>query len=65
MIIDSQFKFCAGEIHRKQRKMMNPAFSTAHMRNLTPIFYTVTRKVFVLNLRLSLGLTVIYSYEML
>lgn len=45
--------------------MMNPAFSTAHMRNLTPIFYTVTRKVFVLNLRLSLGLTVIYSYEML
>ncbi|KAF8550952.1 cytochrome P450 [Imleria badia] len=25
--------------------MMNPAFSTAHMRNLTPIFYTVTQKL--------------------
>lgn len=29
--------------------MMNPAFSTAHMRDLTPTFYAVTQKVFVLN----------------
>jgi cytochrome P450 len=34
-----------GEIHRKQRKMMKPAFSTTHMRDLTPIFYAVTGKL--------------------
>jgi hypothetical protein len=50
-----------GERHRKQRKMLNPVFSIAHMRemskdgfltnkilispSLVPIFYEVTHKV--------------------
>lgn len=32
-----------GEQHRKQRKMLNPVFSIAHMREMVPIFYNVTR----------------------
>ncbi|KAJ3829902.1 cytochrome P450 [Lentinula raphanica] len=31
----------AGESHRKQRKMLNPVFSIAHMRSMIPIFYDV------------------------
>ncbi|KAE9382819.1 cytochrome P450, partial [Gymnopus androsaceus JB14] len=31
----------AGEHHRKQRKMLNPVFSIAHMRSMMPIFYDV------------------------
>ncbi|KJA27949.1 hypothetical protein HYPSUDRAFT_34187 [Hypholoma sublateritium FD-334 SS-4] len=34
-----------GEQHRKQRKMLNPVFSTAHMRDMMPIFYDVTDKL--------------------
>ncbi|KAF5316745.1 hypothetical protein D9619_006488 [Psilocybe cf. subviscida] len=34
-----------GDQHRKQRKMLNPVFSIAHMRDMVPIFYDVTRKV--------------------
>ncbi|KAJ3899493.1 cytochrome P450 [Lentinula edodes] len=30
-----------GEHHRKQRKMLNPVFSIAHMRSMMPIFHTV------------------------
>ncbi|KAK7680834.1 hypothetical protein QCA50_016144 [Cerrena zonata] len=32
-----------GEQHRKQRKMLNPIFSAAHMRNMTPLFYSIAR----------------------
>ncbi|KAK7037740.1 hypothetical protein VNI00_010701 [Paramarasmius palmivorus] len=31
--------------HRKQRKMLNPAFSIAHMRGLLPLFYQVVDKL--------------------
>ncbi|KAI0030894.1 cytochrome P450 [Vararia minispora EC-137] len=31
-----------GDAHRKQRKLMNPAFSINHMRRMVPIFRTVT-----------------------
>jgi len=31
--------------HRRQRKLLNPAFSIKHMRHITPIFYHVTRKL--------------------
>ncbi|KAJ3488906.1 hypothetical protein NLI96_g2507 [Meripilus lineatus] len=31
--------------HRKQRKMLNPVFSIAHMRHMTPIFYRVAHKL--------------------
>jgi len=34
-----------GDHHRKQRKMLNPVFSIAHMRQMIPIFYEVTHKL--------------------
>lgn len=34
-----------GDHHRKQRKLLNPVFSIAHMRHMTPIFYHVIHKV--------------------
>ncbi|PPQ71210.1 hypothetical protein CVT25_004681 [Psilocybe cyanescens] len=34
-----------GDQHRKQRKMLNPVFSIAHMRQMVPIFYQVTYKL--------------------
>ncbi len=36
-----------GEPHKKQRKMLNPVFSGAHMRNLTPIFHEISGRVYV------------------
>ncbi|KAJ7172904.1 cytochrome P450 [Mycena crocata] len=35
----------AGKQHRKQRKMLNPVFNVAHLRQLAPIFYEVTHKL--------------------
>ncbi|KAI0030803.1 cytochrome P450 [Vararia minispora EC-137] len=32
-------------VHRKQRKLMNPAFSINHMRRIMPIFLALSRKV--------------------
>ncbi|PIL26669.1 cytochrome P450 [Ganoderma sinense ZZ0214-1] len=34
-----------GPEHRRQRKLLNPAFSIAHMRGLSPIFYNVAGKL--------------------
>ncbi|KAF9440306.1 cytochrome P450, partial [Macrolepiota fuliginosa MF-IS2] len=34
-----------GEQHRKQRKMLNPVFSIAHMRDMMPIFHEVTSRL--------------------
>ncbi|KIM39744.1 hypothetical protein M413DRAFT_74240 [Hebeloma cylindrosporum] len=34
-----------GEQHRKQRKMLNPVFSIAHMREMIPTFYRVSYKL--------------------
>ncbi|KZT04037.1 cytochrome P450 [Laetiporus sulphureus 93-53] len=34
-----------GERHRKQRRMLNPVFSIAHMRHMVPIFYRITNKL--------------------
>ena len=34
-----------GEHHRRQRKLLNPVFSIAHMRHLTPIFYETAHRV--------------------
>jgi len=31
----------SGDVHRKQRKMMNPVFSLKHMRDMIPIFYPI------------------------
>ncbi|KAJ8081473.1 hypothetical protein PM082_007318 [Marasmius tenuissimus] len=35
----------AGGHHRKQRKMLTPVFSAAHLRDMTPIFYDVVKRV--------------------
>ncbi|KAI0816956.1 cytochrome P450 [Trametes gibbosa] len=34
-----------GSQHRKQRKMLTSAFSTAHLRNATPLFYETAHKL--------------------
>ncbi|KAI8974184.1 cytochrome P450 [Trametes punicea] len=34
-----------GPQNRKQRKLLNPVFSVAHLRNMTHIFYNIARKV--------------------
>ncbi|KAH9857411.1 cytochrome P450 [Lenzites betulinus] len=34
-----------GDRHRKQRKLLNPVFSIAHMRRMLPIFYEVTHRL--------------------
>ncbi|KAH8101251.1 cytochrome P450 [Cristinia sonorae] len=34
-----------GDHHRKQRKLLNPVFSIAHMRNITPVFYQVAYRL--------------------
>ncbi|KAH9857416.1 cytochrome P450 [Lenzites betulinus] len=34
-----------GDHHRKQRKLLNPVFSIAHMRRMIPIFNEVSRKL--------------------
>ncbi|KAI0696775.1 cytochrome P450 [Cerioporus squamosus] len=34
-----------GKQHRRQRKMLNPVFSTKHLREMMPIFYSVIHKV--------------------
>ncbi|KAF7432814.1 cytochrome P450-dit2 [Pleurotus ostreatus] len=31
-----------GDDHKRQRKLLNPAFSAAHLRQLVPIFYPIT-----------------------
>ncbi|RDB25854.1 Docosahexaenoic acid omega-hydroxylase CYP4F3 [Hypsizygus marmoreus] len=34
-----------GDVHRRQRKMLNPLFSIAHMRHMVPMFYDVGNKL--------------------
>lgn len=34
-----------GEVHRRQRKILNPIFSTANMRKLAPVFAKVSATV--------------------
>ncbi|TCD69766.1 cytochrome P450-dit2 [Steccherinum ochraceum] len=34
-----------GDAHRKQRRMLGPAFSTENMRHLTPVFYAVVKRL--------------------
>lgn len=35
----------SGETHRKQRKMLSPAFSPNHLRQLAPVFLDVAERV--------------------
>lgn len=34
-----------GEHHRRQRKLLNPAFSNIHLRSMAPIFYSVAHSL--------------------
>ena len=34
-----------GPQHKRQRKLLTPVFSVAHLRNMTHIFYRVAHKV--------------------
>ncbi|KZP32004.1 cytochrome P450 [Athelia psychrophila] len=34
-----------GEQHRRQRKLLNPVFSSRHLAEMIPVFYEVTRKL--------------------
>jgi hypothetical protein len=34
-----------GDHHKKQRKMLNPVFSTKHMKIMIPLFYKVVQEV--------------------
>ncbi|KAI0765001.1 cytochrome P450 [Fomes fomentarius] len=34
-----------GQQHKRQRKMLNPVFSTKHLREMTPIFYEVMHRL--------------------
>ncbi|KAI0629819.1 cytochrome P450 [Trametes polyzona] len=34
-----------GAQNRKQRKLLNPVFSVAHLRDMTPIFYKITHRL--------------------
>lgn len=38
-------QFITGDLHRRQRKMLNPVFSIKHMRYMTPLFYRVAENV--------------------
>ena len=42
---DQPFGRRSGSQHRRQRKMLNPIFSTDNIRNMTPLFYDISRKV--------------------
>ena len=37
-----------GEQHKRQRKMLNPVFSTKHLREMMPVFRQVISKVRIL-----------------
>ncbi|KAI0631059.1 cytochrome P450 [Trametes polyzona] len=44
----------SGNTHRKQRKMLTPAFAPKHLRDLVPVFYSVvTRLVTAIDTRVS------------
>ena len=34
-----------GQQHRRQRKMLNPVFSAAHLRHMNGLFHDITDKV--------------------
>ena len=45
MVIGPGILSTEGQTHRRQRKMLNPVFSAAHLRNMTHIFYNIAHKV--------------------
>jgi cytochrome P450 len=50
--------FAEGDDHRRQRKIMNPSFTTARIRSLMPVFYSkaqIVRDVWLDAIPLTLG----------
>ncbi|EDR02322.1 uncharacterized protein LACBIDRAFT_309740 [Laccaria bicolor S238N-H82] len=46
LVLFGKAVFCTlGDYHRRQRKMLNPVFSIAHMRGMVPVFYSITHKI--------------------
>lgn len=45
----------AGDHHRRQRKLLNPVFSIANMRAMTPIFYETVNRVSAALLPVAIG----------
>ncbi len=41
----SLYLYRIGDEHRRQRKLLNPAFNINHMREMIPVFYEVTHRV--------------------
>ena len=39
-----------GDQHKRQRKLLNPVFSVAHLRDMTHIFYKVAHRVCIIEL---------------
>jgi len=37
--------FLIGDVHHRQRKMLNPIFTTPYIRHLTPVFYAVAHQL--------------------
>ncbi|KZV72136.1 cytochrome P450 [Peniophora sp. CONT] len=35
----------AGDVHKRQRRLMNPAFSIAHMKRMIPVFHAVSQQL--------------------
>ena len=55
-----------GDQHRKQRKVLNPVFSIAHMRRMIPIFTRIGHKVpRPYSRQLAISVTSHYSSKML
>ncbi|GAA5823734.1 hypothetical protein JCM3770_002596 [Rhodotorula araucariae] len=45
MILGKGVLFVSGDDHRRHRRIMNPAFAPAHMRNLTPVFFNYANQL--------------------
>ncbi|CCM02690.1 uncharacterized protein FIBRA_04796 [Fibroporia radiculosa] len=45
ILLGSSLLSTVGDAHRRQRKLLNPAFSTTHMRSMLPIFYDVVHRL--------------------
>ena len=45
MLLGPGLLAATGSEHKKQRKLLSPAFSAAHVRGLAPVFYAIAGKV--------------------
>lgn len=48
-----------GGQHKKQRKMLTPAFSVKHLRGMTPMFVSIAREVCKFDITITYGTLVL------